>query len=221
VESQFFTIITGLALGIIGSLLSFYYPEILSKNITPLSKSSYKITLSFLATLGSIVLICLIEPAGAKEWVQCFFIFLFYVIAWVDGYSKIIPNRLLLMLLILASINLWYEPEIQKVYAFLTVIFASLLIYWIGKQFASKRIIGWGDVKLTTVLALFIGWEFILVIYMGVVLAGMMAVIGVICKRLTKSSELPLTPFLFIGLVINSIFCLSSELNLLSLLKQI
>lgn len=201
--------------------MSFYYPEYLSKNIIPLSNTRHQQICSIVATLGSVVLIYLIDPVGAKEWVHYSFIFLFYIIAWVDGYSKIIPNRLLLILLILACINFWYDPEIQKAYAFLTVILASLVIYWIGKQFTSKKKFGWGDVKLITVLALFLGWEFILVIYIGVVLSGVVAVIGVLSKRLTKTSELPFTPFLVFGLLVNHILCLDNELNLFSLLKQI
>ncbi|XWN37315.1 MAG: prepilin peptidase [Balneola sp.] len=215
--SQLFIIFTGLILGIIGSLLSFYYPEHLSKNITQLSKSSYKTNLSFLATLGSVVLIYLIEPAGVKEWVHYSFIFLFYVIAWVDGYSKIIPNRLLLMLLIIGIINLWTEAEIQKIYTFIAVVLISLTAYWIGKQFTSKRVIGWGDVKLIGVLALFLGYEVLPVIYIGIVTSGAVALIGILRKRLSKKSKFPLAPFFFMGLLINQTFCLGRELNLLLL----
>lgn len=160
----------------------------------------------------------MIDPVGAKEWVQYSFIFLFYIIAWVDGYSKIIPNILLLILLILAGINLWYEPEIQKVYALLTVVLASLLIYWIGKQLTSKKIIGWGDVKLITVLALFVGWEFILVIYIGVVLGGLVAIVRVATKNLEKDSKIPLSPFVFFGSIFNTIYPLKSVLDQLLLL---
>ncbi len=199
--SHLFVIFAGLVFGIIGSLLSFYYPELLSKNITPLSNTKHKQLCSVVATLGSIVLIYMIDPVGANEWVNYSFIFLFYVIAWVDGYSKIIPNKLLLILLILAGINFWYELEIQKAYAFLTVILASLVIYWIGKKFTSKKIIGWGDVKLIVLLSLFLGLEVLIVIYIGIIISGVITLIGLLTKRLNKAFKLPLAPFLFMGFV--------------------
>ncbi len=160
----------------------------------------------------------MIDPVGAKEWVQYLFIFLFYVTAWVDGYSKIIPNKLLLILFILASINLLYESEIQRVFAFLTVILASLLIYWIGKQFTSKTYIGLGDIKLVSVLALYSGWLFIPVIYLGIILAGFFTVIAWICTKFHQESKIPLIPFLFTSHLLIPIY--QSDIKLILSLLQ-
>lgn len=192
-------LLVGLVLGLIGSIFCFYYPEILSKNIIPHSKPRYKIFCSILMAAGLMVLIYMFEPENFQDWITYLFFFLFYLIVWVDGYAKVIPNRLLVVLVLISSVSLWIEPDIQKVYAFLFIIVFCFLVYLIGKQFTSKKYVGWGDVKLVSVIALFTGWEFIMIIYIGIVLAGVFTSVGILSKKLKRDDQVPLTPFFFAG----------------------
>lgn len=93
-----------------------------------------------------------------------------------------------------------------------------MVIYWIGKKLTSKKIIGWGDVKLITVLALFLGWEIIFVIYIGVVLGGLVAIVRVATKNLGKGSKIPLSPFIFLGSIFDTIYPLQRIFDQLLLL---
>lgn len=189
-------------MGAIGSLFCFYFPEILSKNITSLKRDKFKPVLSCICSLGSIGLIYLFMPDTFDDWIAYSFAFIFYLIAWVDGYSKIIPNRLLVILMLISGLGFWFEPDIQKVLAFGAVVIVTFLIYQIGSRLTSKKMIGWGDMKLTAVLALFLGWEFLLVVCIALILAGLISSIGLVLKFFTNSQRIPLSYFLLFSFLI-------------------
>ncbi len=84
-----------------------------------------------------------------------------------------------------------------------------LLLY-----FLSRGSLGMGDVKFAFPLGLCVGWysanEWLLAIFTSFLLAGLVAVIGLASKQMTRKSRLAFGPFMFVGTLI---VCVLAVLN--------
>jgi leader peptidase (prepilin peptidase)/N-methyltransferase len=76
--------------------------------------------------------------------------------------------------------------------------FAYLLFY-----LASRGSLGMGDVKFAFPLGLCVGWysanQWLLAIFVSFLIAGVVAVIGLVAKRMTRKSRLAFGPYMFLG----------------------
>lgn len=191
-----------IVLSITGSYLCFYKSEFLSENIAPIQSSFFKKMFSFFIVIGGVVLCLIFNPKNLLDWTEFIFLLAFYCIAWVDAFSKIIPNKLLIVLITLATLKFLLLPGTEYLVAFLIAIVVFFLAYIVQKRFSKKKYIGWGDFKLVTILALFSGREVLLIIYLGIVLAGIFALAGIQFKKIEMHSRIPLAPFFYIGFMI-------------------
>ena len=82
----------------------------------------------------------------------------------------------------------------------------AFLLIGVVCRFMNKNAIGMGDVKLLSVIGIVLGVNdsFHMVIT-GMVCIFFVSVIGLFLKKLTRDSELPLAPFIFVGLIISAI----------------
>ncbi len=80
------------------------------------------------------------------------------------------------------------------------VIFIVLIVvnYYSSKIF-EKTIFGWGDVKLIGMLGLYLGWQVLWVAYIAMIFLGLLSIIGVVLKKINRSTRIPLAVFLFLG----------------------
>jgi len=81
------------------------------------------------------------------------------------------------------------------------VLLASILysLRLLGTKLFGRPGIGMGDVKLTFVLGVFLGWPSAVVVYLGVCLAAAYGLAGISVGRLSRGSRLPLVPFILVG----------------------
>jgi leader peptidase (prepilin peptidase)/N-methyltransferase len=79
--------------------------------------------------------------------------------------------------------------------------FVYLLLY-----LASKGSLGMGDVKLAFPLGLCVGWYsadyWLVATFVSFFIAGLVAIIGLATKRMTRKSRLAFGPYMFLGTLI-------------------
>lgn len=112
-----------------------------------------------------------------------------------------VPNLINLALLILVISNKVYIKDhpfdyiIPGLIAFITL----LLVYMV-----SKGKLGMGDIKYSSIMAIYFGYRFWLgsLIYASIV-ALLVSIILLLSKKIKKDSRIPFIPFLVIGNIVN------------------
>ena len=135
-----------------------------------------------------------------------------FAITLYDLKYHIIPNRVLITLLgikvVIVLLTIFTAKEISALFILIDMLIAGLAFLLIGVvcRFMNKNAIGMGDVKLLSVIGIVLGVNdsFHMVIT-GMVCIFFVSVIGLFLKKLTRDSELPLAPFIFVGLIISAI----------------
>jgi len=195
-------LLIAVTIGAVGSYLSFFKPALLSKNIVPLDSSILKWIASFISLVALSLLIVYVDPKTNEEWIEFSFLSVFYFIAVTDLYSKIIPNRLVLVLLGITLLQLAQQFEFEFLLAggviFLILTTSNLLT----NKFFKKNLFGWGDVKLIAVLGLFTGWEVLWIMYIAIILGGLLSIVGLFAKKINRTTQIPLAFFLYLGVLI-------------------
>ena len=127
-----------------------------------------------------------------------------FVAALIDLRTGFIPNVLTLAATAFALIGWLGAPplEIAPVAAALAV--AGLLCvlragsaHWLGAPG-----FGLGDIKLAIPMGLVLGWPVIWSLYLAVVLAAIVGILGIVTGRLTRRSRLPFAPFMLGGVLL-------------------
>ncbi len=192
-------LVIAVLLGILGSYYSFFAPKFLSKNIIELSSASQKWIASVISVIVPIGLFIQINPKTDFEWIEYGFMIVFYFISVIDLYAKIIPNRLVLLLLGISVLKLALHFDLDLPIAagviFILFTIANLSI----NKFFKKILFGWGDVKLIGVISLYLGWEVVWVIYSAIILAGLLSIFGIFANIFSRSTKIPIAIFYFIG----------------------
>lgn len=176
------------------SYLSIYEPQLLSQNITRIEKRDVKKVAVIGAILGSCIWIWYsfthLESSSLMILIQLVLI----QIAVVDGYSKIIPNRLVLLLLVLSLIHVISIKEFDWI--FVSLFWAGLIsIQLLSKVGLKKTVFGWGDVKLLLVIAILFQGEILEVFILGIVLAGIFSIGFLLKSKNGLKQQIPLSPF--------------------------
>ena len=133
------------------------------------------------------------------------------ILAVTDIKRKIIPNKILFILLLLwtagISILLIFQTDFG-----LAVLFQSLAggaiggIIFLLCYLLSKGQLGAGDVKLVFVMGLYLTGERIIgAVFYGTLCCCVYSVLLLIRKRITKKDGVPMTPFLYLGTIVTYI----------------
>jgi len=128
-----------------------------------------------------------------------------FLIAWIDGHSGVIPNRILAVLFGIRTVLLLAECVVYREYwmTFIASCFIGFLAA--GGMFlfcfvASKGAMGAGDVKLMALLGYFIGSRFIFgTIFLTVTAAAVYNVIRLLLRKVSLRQEVPFAPFVLAG----------------------
>lgn len=113
-------------------------------------------------------------------------IYFLIVVAFIDFQKMIIPNSVtILMFIFVLAVQIIYpfHSWLVAIYGLFT---GGLTLYFIGilgRLLFKKESMGWGDIKLASVLGFFFGWpDILLLIYMSF----MLGLIGYLVLRLIK-----------------------------------
>ena len=124
----------------------------------------------------------------------------------IDFKTHRLPNHLVgwftAIEILIIGVTSWFTSDWTRLAAALgtavITMFAYLLLY-----LASRGSLGMGDVKFAFPLGLCVGWysanQWLLAIFVSFLIAGVVAVIGLVAKRMTRKSRLAFGPYMFLG----------------------
>lgn len=131
-----------------------------------------------------------------------------FLISWIDGHEKRIPNKILLVLFCIRSVLLIMECVMYEEYWTLFLTSSALGALISGGMFLlcyliTRGAMGAGDVKLMAVVGYFIGSKFIFgTIFLIVLVAAVYNVIALLLKKVSLKQEVPFGPFVLVGTVL-------------------
>ncbi len=164
-----------------------------------------------------------VELVNALLWLACALLFaennlvyailsallasLLICVFFIDLKHLIIFDRFHIFILVLGIVaiffdeyTVWYDHLIGLVSG--TVV--MLLVYFLGYLLYKKEAMGFGDVKLTAVIGLFLGWQkLILSLLIATVLASIILLIIKVVKKKDRDTEYPFAPFIAVGVIIS------------------
>ena len=133
------------------------------------------------------------------------------ILAVTDIKRKIIPNKILVLLLLFWTAGVSMLLILQTEFG-LTILFESLAGGTIGGiifllcYLLSKGQLGAGDVKLVFVMGLYLTGERIIgAVFYGTLICCVYSVLLLIRKKITRKDGVPMTPFLYLGTIITYI----------------
>ena len=131
----------------------------------------------------------------------------------IDFKSHRLPNRLVgwftaTEILIMAVIS-WMASDFARLLPALGVAAATMISY-VLLYLVSRGSLGIGDVKFAFPLGLCVGWysanQWLVAIFVSFLIAGLVAVIGLVTKRMTRKSRLAFGPYMFLGTFLVCVF---------------
>ena len=131
----------------------------------------------------------------------------------IDFKSHRLPNQLVgwfvaVEILIMAVIS-WMASDFARLLTVLGVAAATMISY-VLLYLVSRGSFGMGDVKFAFPLGLCVGWysanQWLVAIFVSFLIAGLVAVIGLVTKQITRKSRLAFGPYMFLGTFLVCVF---------------
>ena len=179
-------------------------------------KKCKKAVVIILLALVSVFLSVMLLYKGYKT-IICFNIMILYTIlaavAGIDFKTKTIPNRILLIGLILRVLligveGVFYRDGIRQTLVNSGIGFAFGLIFMLFLSIITKHGIGYGDVKLFAWIGLCVGLlDTYNILFYSVLVAAVTGIYLLLIKNKSKKMQLPFAPFVFVGTYI--VLCLN------------
>ena len=147
--------------------------------------------------------------AAAKRIVLCSVL---WPIALIDFRKHIIPNKILIVLLIIRAIILIPEFALdlqtakKESISALIACFGTVILLCI-MRLAVKNGIGFGDIKLFGVIGLYLGLQGIVTsVFLSFVVSFLVSVFLLASKRKSKKDQLALAPSILVGTILSVVF---------------
>ena len=131
----------------------------------------------------------------------------------IDSKSHRLPNRLVgwfvaVEILIMGAIG-WMTSDLDRFGTALGIAGVTTIVYLL-LYLVSRGSLGMGDVKFAFPLGLCVGWysanQWLVAIFVSFLIAGLVAVIGLVTKRMTRKSRLAFGPYMFLGTFLVCVF---------------
>ena len=127
----------------------------------------------------------------------------------IDFKCHRLPNQLVAWFtatqILIMGITSWITPDLARLTTALGIAAATMFVYLL-LYLVSGGSLGMGDVKFAFPLGLCVGWYsadyWLVAIFASFLLAGLVAVIGLVTKRMTRKSRLAFGPYMFLGTLI-------------------
>jgi len=136
----------------------------------------------------------------------CFLLIMFISIGVIDYKHFVIPDKLLIITVIVSVLYYSYTQEFRILDNFLSsiILFASLyLLRFVSSKIFKKESLGMGDVKLGALLGFLMGWKAaLLAIFFGFNLAAIVLSVLFIFRVISKSRYVPFGPFILGGMFV-------------------
>ena len=131
----------------------------------------------------------------------------------IDFKSHRLPNHLVgwfvAVEILIMGITGWIASDLALLLTALGVAAATMISY-VLLYLVSRGSLGMGDVKFAFPLGLCVGWysanQWLVAIFISFLLAGLVSVIGLVTKRITRKSRLAFGPYMFFGTFLVCVF---------------
>ena len=131
----------------------------------------------------------------------------------IDSKSHRLPNHLVgwfvAVEILIMGITGWIASDLARLLTALGVAVATMISY-VLLYLVSRGSLGMGDVKFAFPLGLCVGWysanQWLVAIFVSFLIAGLVAVIGLVTKRITRKSRLAFGPYMFLGTFLVCVF---------------
>ena len=135
---------------------------------------------------------------------------IFLEIVWIDIKRKIIPEKSVIILLIIGLILALQSHNLEKYYLGICVYSMPMIVLYISEDYVNKTLIGFGDIKLMMGiggLLKYTGMENVMNFYIILYsFSGIVAFLFLFLKKWKKYEYIPFAPFIVISYVIFEIF---------------
>ena len=131
----------------------------------------------------------------------------------VDFKSHRLPNQLVgwftATQILIMGITGWMASDFDRFGTALGIAAVTTIVYLL-LYLVSRGSLGMGDVKFAFPLGLCVGWyssdQWLVAIFVSFLIAGVVAVIGLVTKRMTRKSRLAFGPYMFLGTFLVCVF---------------
>ena len=131
----------------------------------------------------------------------------------IDFKSHRLPNQLVgwfvAVEILIMGITGWMASDFARLPTALGIA-ATTMISYVLLYLVSRGSLGMGDVKFAFPLGLCVGWysadQWLVAIFVSFLIAGLVAVIGLVTKRMTRKSRLAFGPYMFLGTFLVCVF---------------
>lgn len=153
----------------------------------------------------------LLEYGPIKIVRYCALSFTLFYLAGVDIKSRMVPNRILLMLLALRGVLLILEAILYPGYfagfAFSIVTGAgAVMLVLLAGNIICKRGMGFGDIKLFGVIGAYVGMQTAFgILFFSLAAAALYSIVLLARKKIGAKDEIPFAPFVYFGFVAASL----------------
>lgn len=161
------------------------------------------------AAVGGVLAALLAAGHGLEPyfWTQLVFLTVLVVASLVDLYERIIPNEVVLFGLAAGVVLIPLAPYPDRGWLLALGGAAAGFLFLLVLALIVKGGMGFGDVKLTAVIGLFLGLKWVA---MGLVLAflagGLYSAVLLLMRRAGRKSMIPFGPFLALGAVLTVLY---------------
>ena len=135
---------------------------------------------------------------------------IFARIVWIDLKRKIIPEKCVIILLIIGLILALQNHDLERYYLGICAYSMPMIVLYILEDYVNKTLIGFGDVKLMMGIGGLLGYfeiEKVLNFYMILyIFSGIIAFLFLFLKKWKKYEYIPFAPFIVVSYVIFRIF---------------
>ena len=130
------------------------------------------------------------------------------LLAWIDARRHIVPNKLLLLMLVIwvtgCGLHIILSPA-EGLEQVMRAAAGSLIggVIFLLCYLLSRRQLGGGDVKLAFIMGLYLTGERIMgAVFYGVMLSCIYSIVQLCRKKVGMKDGIPLVPFLYLGTLI-------------------
>lgn len=134
------------------------------------------------------------------------------LLAFIDYMQRIIPNKILLLMIVLRLLFITVEITLYNhmIYSILLSSFLGLVaggVVFLLSALILKNSIGMGDVKLVAVIGFYVGiGNLFSCVMLSLIISFIVGVILILAKKINRKDFIPFAPFLMLGTFLTLIF---------------
>ncbi|MCR9133509.1 MAG: prepilin peptidase [bacterium] len=196
---------------VIATYFSVFQASLLSKNIKSEIELTEKVLLFIVGVGVSLFWLSLRINELNDSYFRVFIEINLIQIALIDSYSKIIPNKILLIIIIAGIIGYALQQFTLNWIKVGSLSFITLSAQLLSIQLFKKRLFGWGDIKLLLLIIALYNERVLAILILSLPCAGLFGSGLILLKKGNLKTQIPVSPFFVSVTLIFSIIGLEDK----------